>query len=268
MGRLEVGNYDPAIRVLLCRMHRLERWSYADLSAPHWRLYWNDRPGAWVELGGRRTELVPARFAVIPPNTPCSSGLARPVVHFYLHVLAAPPFDAVAPAVFTFPAAPEWRAAAREAGALAEAPPGAGPEAGGPRLAALAHLLAGLALSRVPAERVPAVRRDGRVEAAQRLMEMRLGRPPSNGELAERAGMNVNAFIRLFRRVTGRSPQAWLTARRIDRACLLLQERAPGIKEIAAECGFCDRYHFSRVFKRLRGTGPAEFRRRSYWRPD
>jgi len=33
------------------------------------------------------------------------------------------------------------------------------------------------------------------------------------------------------------------------------------IKAIAEDTGFCDRYHFSRIFKQLRGVSPAEFRR-------
>ncbi|HOX05947.1 MAG TPA: AraC family transcriptional regulator [Planctomycetota bacterium] len=263
---MEASAYDPDIRILLCRMHRLASWTLANISAPHWRLYWNDRPGASVFLDDRRFDLSPAHFMVIPPNTPCRTELSLPVTHFYLHFLAAAPFDAVAPTVIVFPAAPELLAAVREARPLIEGPAAAGDGGSGPRLAVLAHMLAALALSRVPPGQIPEFRADERVVAARRTMEARLGSPPDNSELAAAAGMNVNAFIRLFRRVTGRSPQAWLVARRIDRACLLLQGGAMGIKEIAVQCGFCDRYHFSRVFKRLRGVGPAEFRRRSYWR--
>jgi AraC-like DNA-binding protein len=257
---LDQAVYDPAVRVLLCRMQRLVEWSFADLSAPYWRFYWNDRAGASVALGGRATPLVPARFALIPPNTPFAARLARPAVHFYIHFTAAAPYDTVAPAIFTFPMTAELRGSIRElAGMMHD-----GGLVGGPRPALLAHALAAAALSRLPPERLPAVRRDERVEAAMRLMDERLSDPPANAELAERAGMNANAFIRLFQRVAGRSPQAWLTARRIERACLLLQGGELGIKEIAAACGFCDRYHLSRVFKRLRGVGPAEFRRRCY----
>jgi transcriptional regulator GlxA family with amidase domain len=33
------------------------------------------------------------------------------------------------------------------------------------------------------------------------------------------------------------------------------------VEQIAEATGFWDRYHFSRVFKQVRGMGPAEFRR-------
>jgi AraC-like DNA-binding protein len=259
---MEIGDYDPGIRILLCRMHRLTGWAFEDLSAPHWRLYWNEHPGASVVLAGRETELTPACGLAIAPNTPYASRLRRPVVHFYLHFLAGPPYDAVAPGIFTFPAAPELVSAIAEIRGLLGAP-----AAAGPRLAVLCHCLASYTLTRVPPEKVPVHRTDERVAAAIRLMEENLAEPPGNAALAARAGMNPNAFIRLFRRTAGRSPKAWLAAKRIERACLLLHGSALGIKEIAAATGFCDRYHFSRVFKKLRGTGPAEFRKRSYWQP-
>jgi AraC-like DNA-binding protein len=73
--------------------------------------------------------------------------------------------------------------------------------------------------------------------------------------------MAVNAFIRLFRKATGVSPQAYGRRRRIDQACLRLHHSAGSIKEIAEAVGFCDRFHFSRAFKEMRGVSPAEYRR-------
>jgi AraC-like DNA-binding protein len=257
-ARPETGSpYSPAVRFLLCRMHRLAQWEFDDLSAPYWRLYWTDRAGALVRLSGREVPLVPARFTLIPPETPFAARLRRSVTQFYLHFLAGPPYDAVPAGFFRLPAPAAMVGAVREAAALmgpggAEAPP---------RLVLLGHMLACWALSRIPPGAVPPVRRDERVAAALRLMDSRPAAPVTNAELARAAGMSTNAFIRLFSKVTGQSPQARLTATRIERACLLLHGSTAGIKEIAEQTGFCDRYHFSRVFKRLRGVGPAEFRR-------
>lgn len=49
------------------------------------------------------------------------------------------------------------------------------------------------------------------------------------------------------------------TDNRSHTAVLLLSSRL-GIKEIAEETGFCDCYHFSRVFARRHNMGPARFR--------
>lgn len=258
---MEVGGYDPGVRVLLCSAQRLVRWEFPNLSAPYWRFYWNDRPGATMLLGARRERMMPSRCYAVPPNTPFAARLRRPVVHFYLHFQAAPPYDAVAPDIFSFPADGHVLRTVSEARGLLDRRAGTGLV---PRLALLCQCLACGALSRLPAEKVPAVRSDERVRAAVRKMEAGVSVPPSNGELAAVAGMHPNAFIRLFRGVTGRTPQAYCTVKRIERACLLLHGGSMSIKEIAARCGFCDRYHFSRVFKRLRGVGPAEFRRRFF----
>jgi transcriptional regulator GlxA family with amidase domain len=40
-----------------------------------------------------------------------------------------------------------------------------------------------------------------------------------------------------------------------------LHHSALSIEQIAERCGFCDRYHFSRVFQKHREMGPATFRR-------
>ena len=75
--------------------------------------------------------------------------------------------------------------------------------------------------------------------------------------------MHTNAFIRLFRSEVGRSPQAWYMRRRIEEACRLLHHSDLSIEQIAERTGFCDRGHFTRVFRTLRRIGPATFRKRN-----
>ncbi len=43
----------------------------------------------------------------------------------------------------------------------------------------------------------------------------------------------------------------------------MLSHSEISIKDVAEATGFCDRYHFSRVFKQLRGVGPAEYRQQA-----
>ena len=91
---------------------------------------------------------------------------------------------------------------------------------------------------------------------------MNISKPLSNDIIARRLSMSTNAFLRLFRENAGMSPQLYSRIRRIEKACILLHYSKLDIKQIASETGFCDRFHFSRVFKKLRSTDPAEFRRR------
>jgi transcriptional regulator GlxA family with amidase domain len=75
--------------------------------------------------------------------------------------------------------------------------------------------------------------------------------------------MSVNSFLRLFRAETGETPQNWSRQKRLENACRLLQFSSETVERIAELSGFCDRYHFSRVFKSKYGSGPAGHRRRA-----
>ena len=81
------------------------------------------------------------------------------------------------------------------------------------------------------------------------------------GEIAEACGLSVSHFSRAFRKSTGMPPHAWLLRARVDHAMTLLRGRESSISEIALDCGFADHSHFTRVFSRLVGVGPAEWRR-------
>ena len=48
---------------------------------------------------------------------------------------------------------------------------------------------------------------------------------------------------------------------RVDEACHLLLTTDLPLKSIAERSGFCDEYHFSRVFRQLRRMSPGEFRK-------
>ncbi|GGX21061.1 hypothetical protein GCM10007242_30290 [Pigmentiphaga litoralis] len=48
---------------------------------------------------------------------------------------------------------------------------------------------------------------------------------------------------------------------RVDRAKEHLRQSDLPLSQIAAVCGFADQSHFTRVFTRLVGTGPATWRR-------
>ncbi|MCC6416388.1 MAG: helix-turn-helix domain-containing protein [Opitutaceae bacterium] len=67
---------------------------------------------------------------------------------------------------------------------------------------------------------------------------------------------------RLFRQFTGLSPQAYYQRRRIQRAGALLLDATNSATRVAAELGFADAAHFSRLFTRHMGLGPRDYRRK------
>lgn len=98
------------------------------------------------------------------------------------------------------------------------------------------------------------------LEAAARLSGPDLARPWSLASLARSAGMGRTAFWDVFTATIGMTPRAFLTARRLEVACLRLQDTAAPVRAVAAEVGFADPFHFSRVFRRGMGVSPRAWR--------
>ena len=85
----------------------------------------------------------------------------------------------------------------------------------------------------------------------------------SNLTLAQKGGMSLNAYARLFKDQTGFSPHKYLSRMRVEKACNLLHHSELSIEQIAAACGFADRYYFTRVFTQTMHTSPGAYRKNS-----
>ncbi len=81
--------------------------------------------------------------------------------------------------------------------------------------------------------------------------------------VARAAGMSKFHFCRRFKACTGLSFREYLTRRRVARAKELLRTTGRSITDIFPDVGFKDMTHFGRVFKKLEGQLPSEFRRRA-----
>ncbi|MBI3830695.1 MAG: AraC family transcriptional regulator [Planctomycetes bacterium] len=90
--------------------------------------------------------------------------------------------------------------------------------------------------------------------------ESGLDERPSVDALAEKAGMGLTAFREAFLKTMGRGPRQYLEERRIERAARALAETDRKILEIAEAEGYADPYHFSRVFRRVVGQSPRQYR--------
>ena len=78
--------------------------------------------------------------------------------------------------------------------------------------------------------------------------------------IAAHAGLSASQFSLLFRRKTGRSVMDYLIHLRVQRACQYLDNTELKVKEIAAMVGYDDPYYFSRIFKKVMGNSPAQYR--------
>ena len=87
-----------------------------------------------------------------------------------------------------------------------------------------------------------------------------LARPRSVSELAAMEGMSEYALIRAYRRRFSITPLQHLMSLRVECACELLAAGAAPA-DVAAEVGFADQAHLTRVFKQRIGTTPAAYRK-------
>jgi AraC-like DNA-binding protein len=79
-------------------------------------------------------------------------------------------------------------------------------------------------------------------------------------ELARTAGMSPHYFSELFKQTTGLSPHQYVLRQKIERAKQHLRDPRANVIEASAMTGFVDQSYFTKVFRRLVGVTPTEFR--------
>ena len=79
-------------------------------------------------------------------------------------------------------------------------------------------------------------------------------------EIAAQLHCSYATFRRRFTRLAGVSPGQYRSRLRIEQACALMHQTDLSDKQIAAELGFSDPYHFSRRFKQILGISPRAYR--------
>lgn len=109
-------------------------------------------------------------------------------------------------------------------------------------------------------------RHKDRLSQAQRRLvfdyiEENIGNSISLADLAALVGLSVFHFSRRFRADLGKPPYAYVLHRRLDHAMRQLSRQDLPLKTIAAECGFSDQSHMTRLFKRTLNLTPREYRR-------
>ena len=86
-------------------------------------------------------------------------------------------------------------------------------------------------------------------------------------DLAREAGVSPVHLARAFRRFEKRTPGEYQQQLQLRAACELLRNPEWPLATIAAECGFADQSHFTRVFRRMAATTPLRFRQAIARRP-
>ncbi len=100
------------------------------------------------------------------------------------------------------------------------------------------------------------------VDTAKAFLTAHIGRRVCLDSVADTCGVTAFQLIRVFRRVTGLSPYAYLIVLRVNEARRMLDAGAK-VSDVVYDCCFSDQSHLTRVFKRTLGMPPGLYLRAS-----
>jgi DNA-binding GntR family transcriptional regulator/AraC-like DNA-binding protein len=99
-----------------------------------------------------------------------------------------------------------------------------------------------------------------RLRRVTELLHAKIEEELSLEEMAQSAGLSTAHFSQMFRKSTGESPHQFVLRQRVERAKEMLREAEPRVLDVAVACGFKTQQHFARVFRRMCGASPREYR--------
>jgi AraC-like DNA-binding protein len=233
----------------------LKDWTSSRSFGNFWHLYWNSRAGASVFFAGKEYPFKSANVYLIPAHTLFSTRLRRPVDHFYVDFSINGHFKHLKYGVYSM-----------DAGYLKSRLPAFIQTKDFHLRKNIIYSMLWHYLSEIPGDFYLQTEQeilDRRIAQAIAIMEQSVQDPPNVQKLSKRVGMSATNFYLLFRKETNKTPMEFMMQLRMNRANSLLCHTDESIDEIAAQCGFADRYHFSKYFKKKAGMAPVEYRRNS-----
>ncbi len=104
---------------------------------------------------------------------------------------------------------------------------------------------------------------DQLVAQAQLWLADNYGQASPVAALAARSGLTERGFFKRFRTATGLSPMEYVQVLRIEEAKHLLETTERPVDDIASDVGYVEPASFRRLFRRMVGLAPSEYRRRN-----
>ncbi|MCM3904507.1 MAG: AraC family transcriptional regulator [Pyrinomonadaceae bacterium] len=102
---------------------------------------------------------------------------------------------------------------------------------------------------------------DRRIRRSVELMHAQLEQDLTLKEIASASYLSPFHFVRVFKKLTGTTPHAYLASIRTSRAQLLLAEPNLSITEISLRVGYSSPSHFTKAFRQATGLTPRAFRK-------
>lgn len=104
-------------------------------------------------------------------------------------------------------------------------------------------------------------RHDAYINEALQFIEMNYSRKITIDMLSRYVGLNRSYLNSIFREALGKTLQQYLMEFRVRKACELLENNSLTIGDVSHSVGYPDQLLFSKVFKRIQGVTPSEYRK-------
>lgn len=99
-----------------------------------------------------------------------------------------------------------------------------------------------------------------RIECSIQYMKEHLDKPLSVEDIASHFHYSVSHYFTVFKKKTGYSPLHYFNQMKIQKGCEYLSFTSMSVKEIGFKLGYQDPLYFSRIFKKLMGLSPIQYR--------
>jgi AraC-like DNA-binding protein len=267
------------------RYWMLSEWECDNMSFPFWRLYHSETGGSFVYFNGREFELTKEKIILIPPNTSFSSYIKKQngeheesiigkVIkttsevnilknkglcdQLFVHFNMGFPYDKFKAGIYEIDLNDFWKNRINDVKIkLLDSPNDINIH--------LSIKINSLIISSLQSFNeelwcFPVI--DKRILKTIDFIDKNIDNELSNEQLSNIAHLAVNSFARLFKLSMECTVHKYIQQRRIEHAIMILHHSNKEIEDIALECGFYDRHHFSKIFKKQTGIPPAKYRLR------
>lgn len=271
-------------------VHLTQKWNYKNVISPYYRIYYIDEGEGFISNGQKKLNLEPGYIYMIPSFTLCNLHCPSRLSQYFIQFFEESP-DGIS--LFHNNRIP-MKVQASELDVanfkrILQINPGRGInrsdnpkvyeknvyyreyeelnyrqsdatylETQGIIMQLLSRFLASKQSSSKHAEIIPS-----KILDAMSYIQMNLNQPLTIIHLAQRANQHQDYFSRQFLQYTGERPLNYIHEKRIERAQYLITTTNMIFTDIAGETGFNSLPHFSKIFKKVTGTTPDNYRKQN-----